>query len=389
MTYCPIILCPTHLCQQISGVSLLASLQLQRLFLLYIIAKRPLTLAMKSAHAVFFDLNKAFDTVPHNPLLHKLSEHQIDPFLIRWVRNYLMDRTQSVVLGGAQSDSLPVMSGVPQESVLGPLLFLIYIDGVSSSVVNSKITLYADDIALHKIIKNPRDYTLFQEDINSLCIWIANNHLILNILKCCYIVFSRKQHSAVPDIPLYVGDSHQLAKEDHIKYLGVTFTSDLTWFHHINSVCKKTRRLIGMLYRNFSKFSDSTVLLKFYKSLIRPHLEYASVAWDPHLIKDVKLIEDVQKFALRVCSKTWNSSYDSLLRSCNLSALSDRRKTLKLCLLYNILSDRSFILIHPLKNLLVNIRAGTLTAYSCLCSSGELKISNIRSSLQPLPCGTP
>ena len=207
-------------------------------------------------------------------------------------------------------------------------------------LANSKITLYADDIALYKIIKNPRDYTLFQEDINSLCSWIANNHLILNILKCCYIVFSRKQRSAVPDIPLYVGDSHQLAKEDHIKYLGVTFTSDLTWFHHINSVCKKTRKLIGMLYRNFSKFSDSTVLLKFYKSLICPHLEYASVAWDPHLIKDVKLIEDVQKFALRVCSKTWNSSYDSLLRSCNLSALSDRRKTLKLCLLYNILSDR-------------------------------------------------
>ena len=98
--------------------------------------------------SVFFDLSKAFDTVPHQQLLFKLSELQVDPFLIRWVSNYLTDRTQSVVLGGAQSNPLPVVSGVPQGSALGPLLFLIYINGVSASVTDSKITLYADDIAV-------------------------------------------------------------------------------------------------------------------------------------------------------------------------------------------------------------------------------------------------
>ena len=193
---------------------------------------------------MFFDLSKAFDTVPHQQLLFKLSELQVDPFLIRWVSNYLTDRTQSVVLGGAQSNPLPVVSGVPQGSVLGPLLFLIYINGVSASVTDSKITLYADDIALYKIIRNPRDYTLLQGDITSVAV-------VLNILKCCYMVFSRKHHPILPNDPLYVGDSHALNKRDHFKYLGVNFSTDLTWSYHINTICKKTRKLIGLLYRNF------------------------------------------------------------------------------------------------------------------------------------------
>ena len=162
--------------------------------------------------SVFFDLSKAFDTVPHQQLLFKLFELQVNPFLIRWVSNYLTNRTQSVVLGGAQSNPLPVVSGVPQGSVLGPLLFLIYINGVSASVTDSKITLYADDIALYKIIRNPRDYTLLQGDSKSVCSWIADNHLVLNILKCCYMVFSRKHHPTLPNAPLYVGDSHALNK---------------------------------------------------------------------------------------------------------------------------------------------------------------------------------
>ena len=290
--------------------------------------------------SVFFDLSKAFDTVPHQQLLFKLFELQVDPFLIRWVSNYLIDRTQSVVLGGAQSNSLPVVSGVPQGSVLGPLLFLIYINGVSASVTDSKITLYADDIALYKIIRNPRDYTLLQGDITSVCSWIADNYLVLNILKCCYMVFSRKHHPTLPNAPLYVGDSHALNKRDHFKYLGVNFSTDLTWSYHINTICKKTRSLIGLLYRNFYQFSNPSTLLKLYKSLIRPHMEYACAVWDPHLAKDVKLMEDVQKFALRVCSKSWNSNYESLLSYCRVPTLSNRRKVLKLCLLFNIMTGR-------------------------------------------------
>ena len=105
---------------------------------------------------------------------------------------------------------------------------------------DSKITiilvLYADNIsALYKVIRNPREYTLLQGDNTSNCRWRVDNHLIL---KCCYIVFSRKHHQTLPDVPLYMGENHALNQADHFKYLGVNFLSDLTWSHHV-AICKK------------------------------------------------------------------------------------------------------------------------------------------------------
>ena len=103
-----------------------------------------------------------------------------------------------MVLGGTTSNILPVVSGVPQGSVLGPLLFLIYIDQVASSVTYSNITMYADDIAMYKIISNPSDYTYLQEDILSLCSWIANNYLTLNSQKCRNMIFTKKHQPTFP-----------------------------------------------------------------------------------------------------------------------------------------------------------------------------------------------
>ena len=149
------------------------------------------------------------------------------------------------MLGGAQSNPLLVVSGVPQGSVLVPLLFLVYIDGASNTVLHSKIAMYADDVALYSIIKNPSNY---KDGYHSLCSWLAINRLTLNLTKCCYMFFSRKHHQTLPDTNLYVGDSYALAKIDHYKYLGLNFSTDLSWSHHVGVICKKTRKLIGMLY---------------------------------------------------------------------------------------------------------------------------------------------
>jgi len=105
---------------------------------------------------------------------------------------------------------------------------LIYINGVSASVTDSKITLYADDIALYKIIRNPRDYTLLQGYITSICSWIADNLLVLNILKCCYMVFSRKHHPTIPNAPLYVGTHMLSTKEIILNTLELTSRQILT-----------------------------------------------------------------------------------------------------------------------------------------------------------------
>ena len=219
-------------------------------------------------------------------------------------------------------------------------MFLVYINGASNTSLHGKIAMYANDIALYSIIKNPSDYTYLQRDTTSLCSWLAINHLTLNLTKCCYMLFSRKHQLTLPDTDLYVGDTHALARVDHYKYLGLNFSTDLSWSHHIGLVCKKTRKLLGMLYRNFYQLSSSHILVKLYKSLIRPHMEYTCSVWDPHLKKGIQTLENVQKFALRICSKLWNSDYDTLLGTLNIPTLSNRRETLKLCLLFNILAGR-------------------------------------------------
>ena len=286
--------------------------------------------------SVFFDISKAFDSVPHVLLLHKLSSINLNPYITRWVQSYLTHRSQYVVINGTESPALPVVSGVPQGSVLGPLLFLIYINDVTCVVSNGKIIIYADDIALYQIIHSPSDFILVQQDINSICAWVDENSLLLNTLKCCYLLFSRKPTPTFPSSPLLVNNTAlHMAKE--FKYLGVTFSSDTSWTPHINTICLKSRKLVGMLFRKFYCHTDSHSLLKLYLSTVRPHLEYASSVWDPYLKKNIEAIEHVQKFALKVCLKDWHSDYDTLLISANVPPLATRRKALKLCQLFTIL----------------------------------------------------
>ncbi len=132
-----------------------------------------------------------------------------------------------MVLDGAKSNHLPVISGVPQGSILGPLLFLIYIDEVTRSISNSHIVIYADDIALYHHIEEQLDYAQLQDDITALCTWTSDNYLKLNASKCCYMTFSKKRSPSYPDTPLYINGNCPLLKVDDLKYLGVILTSDL------------------------------------------------------------------------------------------------------------------------------------------------------------------
>ena len=287
--------------------------------------------------SVFFDLRKAFDSVPHIHLLDKVATLNLNPHLLQWIECYLSDRSQVVAVGGELSTTKSVVSEVPQGSVLGPLLFVVYIDDVANRITSlSSISVYADDIALYRSIRSPADYPILQSDITAIVTFVEDEkHLKLNESKCSYMLISRK-HSHTIATPLFIKTNCALEQVDSVKYLGVVLTSDLTWTEHINRICNKTRKLIGLMYIRFHHCHPD-LMLTLYKAFIRPHLEYAAQVWDPHLSKDIELVEKTQKFALRVCTRNWSASYPELLEHCQVPTLSERRTTAKLCHLYKIL----------------------------------------------------
>ena len=226
---------------------------------------------------IFFDVSKAFDTVPHSLLLAKLNELGLDPYLLRWIKSYLTNRCQCVCVDGVSSHTLPVASGVPQGSVLGPLLFITYINNVAASISpESDVNMFADDIALYRVIKTTDDYVCLQQEIDSISACIQQKDLNFNANKCKMMFISRKKSKTLPPPQLTLNGTI-LNRVNNYKYLGITLTSDLSWLPHISNCCNKTRRLIGLLYRQFQQHASSPTLLRLYISFIRPHLEYTSI----------------------------------------------------------------------------------------------------------------
>ena len=261
--------------------------------------------------AVFFDFRKAFDSVPHCALLEKLENLQVNSLLVKSIRSYLSGRKQQVGVNGSSSDALPVLSGVPQGSVVGPLLFLIYIDEIKSITLSpgSHLTLYADDMLFYRPITNSADYALLQEDINRLSMWVTLVWTTRKTLQLC---------------------GQPLQEVDSYKYLGVLLSSDLSWTQHIESLSSKARKLTGLIYRGFYQQSSPESPLQMYVLLVRPHLEYANKTGE------IQSLENVQNFALRMCAKQWNSTYEDLLQLFSLPSLQQRRLYLDLSTMFKI-----------------------------------------------------
>ena len=198
----------------------------------------------KQIAAVFFDVKKAFDTVPHNHLLRALSQSGITGPLLDWISDYLSNRSQKVVLDGTCSNSAQVTSGVPQGSILGPLLFNIFMNSISSLPLssNSSLILYADDILLSKPINTDKDIRDLQHDVNLISTWMASNGLTPN-LKKTQLLPARSP----PTIRINL-NGHPVAQCKSAKYLGVTISSDLSWKEHVTMTCKKAKQQLGLIH---------------------------------------------------------------------------------------------------------------------------------------------
>ena len=269
---------------------------------------------------IYLDFAKAFDTVPHKRLLIKLKNCGIRGNALNWIRSFLSDRRQRVILRNGVSGWENVLSGVPQGSILGPLLFLIYVNDIPESVL-STAKMFADDTKLYRKIKFLEDCNVLQDDLNNLSVWTSKWLLNFNATKCVVVKIK------MSILYMYTLNGHVLEQAITQKDLGITISDDLKPSVHISNIIKRANQRTGLIRRCFTDLTKDKVVT-LYTSLIRPVLEYASPAWNPHMKKDIQALESAQRRCLRLAG-------ESVL----LPSLAYRRLITDLCEVYKYTHD--------------------------------------------------
>ena len=293
----------------------------------------------KEVRAIFCDISKAFDRVWHKGLIFKLKTVGISGSVLLWFTDYLDNRKQRVVLPGACSNWTSVNAGVPQGSILGPLLFLLYINDIVEDI-RSYIRLFADDTSLYIIVDNPVDAaTELNSDLLKIHYWATKWLVTFNPAKSESIVFSRKLNK--PYHPPLVMNQKQIEEVNSHKHLGVVLSDDCTWHDHLDYIkCKAWNRINVMRKLKFKL--DRRSLQIIYFTFIRPLLEYADVVWDNCSQYEVNELEKIQNEAARIVTgATKLVSINSLLLEVGWESLSSRRKKHKLQLLFKMQNDLS------------------------------------------------
>ena len=288
----------------------------------------------KEVRAVFCDISKAFDRVWHEGLLFKLKSIGISDSLLLWFRDYLAIRKQRVVLPGAASSWKHIKAGVPQGSILGPLLFLIYINDIVEDI-HSCIRLFADDTSLYIIVDNPLQAAeSLNEDLDKIHLWAAKWLVSFNPAKSESILFSRKLNR--PFHPPLIMNQQVINEETSHKHLGLIFSSDCNWHEHINYVKTKAWSRINVM-RKLKFQLDRKSLETIYFSFIRPLLEYASVVWSNCTQYESNELEKIQNEAARIVTgATKLVSLHSLYTDTGWESLASRREKHKLILYYKM-----------------------------------------------------
>jgi hypothetical protein len=244
--------------------------------------------------AVFLDFEKAFDKIDHEILMKKLWDKVGHLEIVNWIGDFLCNRIQKVRVGEVIGDSIKVLSGVPQGSVLAPLLFSIFIDDLGDGVSNSKIRLFADDSVIYKEIEDEADTRKLQDDIETVEEWVRTNGMALNVEKCKVVCFGKGRKTGFE----YKIDGKYIEEVNNYKYLGITFHKDLSWKKQIECTTKKGINTLNFVMRQL-KGMKKEVKSKAYLTLVRPLMEYGCSVWDPYKKNEIKEVEKVQRLAAR------------------------------------------------------------------------------------------
>jgi len=225
---------------------------------------------------LLIDFSKAFDMVDHSILLHKLNHYGIRGVASNWIKSYLSNRKQFVHVNGSDSTHRDMSYGVPQGSILGPLLFVIYINDLPGINQLAKFILYADDANI--IITGATTYEIEEqlEKLTGLLInWVNANGLLLNLKKTNFMLFSRRNLQHNPSVTI---NNVKIDRVKEAKFLGVILNEKLSWLTHINALKSKMSRYIGIMYK-IKAFIPLQARLQIYHSFIQSHLNYCSLVW--------------------------------------------------------------------------------------------------------------
>ena len=281
---------------------------------------------------MFIDLSKAFDSIDHSLLIAKLSAYGFDGISLRWFTNYLSNRRQRVVLDHVYSDWATVMRGVPQGSVLGPLLFIIYMNDLPAVIQHSHMNLFADDIALYVIHSDPCTVqTYLNHDLSLIFQWVTSNGFKVNVSKSQLLLLARRhRRNELSSIQIFLA-GNLIQPKSCVKYLGILVDSDLAWTEHIHSIRKKCLAVLSVI-RRISIYMPTTLLKTLYKAFVLPCLTYCCCVW--HFCSGIVSdhLQRVQNYAMRVVLKKppRTSSY-TCLQSLGWQTLYQHRCLLLLC----------------------------------------------------------
>jgi ribonuclease P/MRP protein subunit RPP40 len=269
---------------------------------------------------IYLDFAKAFDTVPHERLLQKLKGMGIQGKVLQWIRSFLSDRVQKVIVEGEESGWRDVVSGIPQGSVLGPMLFICFINDLPEEVV-SEVFVFADDTKLFARV--PEKTSELQHDLECLQDWSQKWQLRFNTSKCKVMHLGKQED---PHVYYMTKEATPTALENTSveKDLGVNVDVDLNFEEHVQTQTSKANKLLGMIRRTFT-YLDEVSLPLLYKAIVRPHLEYCNTVWHPKWKKESEALEAVQHRATRLVPSLKEKEYEERLRALSLPSLYYRR----------------------------------------------------------------
>ena len=299
--------------------------------------------AGKQIDVAILNFSKAFDTVPHKRLLGKLEFYGIQGSTLAWIQEFLTGRNQSVLCDGERSPAEQVLSGVPQGTVLGPLLFLLHINEMPSVIdPDTSCRLFADDCLLYRVVDNINDQFQLQKDLTALESWASNWGMKFNAGKCHVMVVKKGRSHKLSHFYQLCGTILSTVQQE--KYLGVILSQDMTWSPHVANITAKAYQKLGFIRRNLRGSPEICKQLA-YTTLVRSGLEYAGIIWDPYLKKDTDSIERVQRQAARWVTSTYerHTSVTDLSSKLQWDTLEERRKRQRLAFMYRILNEQTAV----------------------------------------------